>query len=53
MGGEVEDLFHVSCTVSCPEQVRVPDVGRRRTFYHIAHEAVDNALKHGEATTIG
>ena len=50
--GEVEDLFHVTCTVSCPEQVHVPDVGMATHLYHIAHEAVNNALKHGEASTI-
>jgi signal transduction histidine kinase len=50
--GEVEDLFQVTCTVSCPEQVHVPDVGMATHLYHIAHEAVNNALKHGEASRI-
>jgi len=50
--GEVEDLFHVSCTVNCAEPVLVPDVGMATHLYHIAHEAVNNALKHGDATRI-
>ena len=43
---EVEDLFHVRCELVCPEPVLVNDVGVATHLYHIAQEAVNNALRH-------
>ena len=44
---EVEDLFTVSCRFECPEPILITDVGRATHLYHIAQEAVNNAIKHG------
>jgi PAS domain S-box-containing protein len=49
---EVEDLFHIPCRFVCDEPVRVTDVGVATHLYHIAHEAVNNALRHGFPTTM-
>jgi len=44
---QVENLFHVSCTFECerPAPIRESDIATH--LYHIAQEAVNNALKHG------
>jgi signal transduction histidine kinase len=47
--GEVEDLFHVPCRFHCVEPVHITDVGVATHLYHIAQEAVNNALKHARA----
>jgi signal transduction histidine kinase len=44
---EVEDLFTVSCRFHCPQPILITDVGMATHLYHIAQEAVNNALKHG------
>jgi PAS domain S-box-containing protein len=44
---EVEDLFTVSCRFECPQPILITDVGRATHLYHIAQEAVNNAIKHG------
>ncbi len=44
---EVEDLFTVACRFECPEPIRITDPSRATHLYHIAQEAVSNALKHG------
>ena len=44
---EVEDLFTVRCRFRCPEPILITDVGMATHLYHIAQEAVNNALKHG------
>jgi PAS domain S-box-containing protein len=44
---EVADLFHVSCRFDCPEPILITDVGVATHLYHIAQEAVNNAIKHG------
>ena len=49
---EVEDLFHITCRFECPAPILVTDVGVATHLYHIAQEAVNNALKHGEPRTI-
>jgi len=49
---EVEDLFHISCRFACPEPILIRDVGVATHLYHIAQEAVTNAIKHGEARRI-
>jgi PAS domain S-box-containing protein len=45
--GEVEHLFTVSCRFSCPEPIPITDIGKATHLYHIAQEAVNNALRHG------
>lgn len=44
---EVEDLFTLSCRFECPEPILITDVGMATHLYHIAQEAVNNAIKHG------
>ena len=47
---EVEDLFHVSCRFECAEPILIRDIGTATHLYHIAQEAVNNAIKHGRAS---
>jgi PAS domain S-box-containing protein len=50
--GEVEDLFGISCKFECETAVLIHDVAMATHLYHIAQEAVNNALKHGRARSI-
>jgi PAS domain S-box-containing protein len=43
---EVEDLFRIGCRFCCPEPVLITDEPTAAHLYHIAHEAVNNALRH-------
>lgn len=47
--GEVQDLFGISCTFLCIEPVLMHDDTAATHLYHIAQEAVNNAIKHGKA----
>jgi PAS domain S-box-containing protein len=49
---EVEDLFGISCRFECAPPVLVHDNSAATNLYHIAQEAVNNAIKHGEARRI-
>jgi PAS domain S-box-containing protein len=49
---EVETRFRVSCRLQCSEGVGVTDAPLSRQLYHIAQEAVHNAIKHGKARNI-
>ena len=49
---EVEDLFKIRCDFVCPEPLRVADVGVATQVFHIAQEAVNNALRHADPTRI-
>jgi PAS domain S-box-containing protein len=49
---EVEDLFGVSCRFQCEEPVLIHDDTMATHLYHIAQEAVNNAIKHGNAGKI-
>jgi signal transduction histidine kinase len=49
---EVEDLFGISCKYECPAPVLIRDITVSTHLYHIAQEAVNNALKHGDAKNI-
>jgi PAS domain S-box-containing protein len=44
---EVEDLFTVSCRFECSAPILIHDISTATHLYHIAQEAVNNALKHG------
>jgi signal transduction histidine kinase len=50
--GEVEDLFAVSCRFQCFTPVLIHDDAVATHLYHIAREAVNNAIKHGHARHI-
>ena len=47
--GEVEDLFGISCRFQCDTPVLIHDDAMATHLYHIAQEAVNNAIKHGHA----
>jgi PAS domain S-box-containing protein len=46
---EVEDIFGISCRFECGIAVLIYDDAMATHLYHIAQEAVNNALKHGHA----
>jgi signal transduction histidine kinase len=50
--GEVEDLFGISCRYVCETAVLIHDAGMATHIYHIAREAVTNAIKHGQARNL-
>lgn len=49
---EVEDLFGISCRFECETAVLIHDDTMATHLYHIAQEAVNNAIKHGQARNI-
>src|ERR1700677_2710278 len=49
---EVEDLFHISCSLRIEEPVLIHDSTMSTHLYRIAQEAVNNAIKHGQAKKI-
>lgn len=52
LASEIEDLFRITCVCNCEEPVFVSDVNAATHLYHIAQEAVNNAIKHGGARHI-
>lgn len=50
--GEVEDLFGVSCRFQCVAPVMIHQDTVAMHLYYIAREAVNNAIRHGEARRI-
>src|ERR1700685_2032375 len=49
---EVEDLFNISCCLRMDEPVLIHDANMSTHLYRIAQEAVNNAIKHGQAKNI-
>jgi PAS domain S-box-containing protein len=49
---EIEDLFGIACRFHCEEAVLIHDAPMATHLYHIAQEAVNNAIKHGRAKNI-
>jgi signal transduction histidine kinase len=49
---EIEDLFGLSCRFQCEEPVLIHDAAVATHLYHMAQEAVNNAIKHGHARSI-
>jgi PAS domain S-box-containing protein len=49
---EVGDIFNVPCRFQCDTPVLIRDDGIATHLYHIAQEAVHNALKHGRPKSI-
>jgi two-component system CheB/CheR fusion protein len=49
---EIEDLFGIACWFQCEDPVLIHDAPMATHLYHIAQEAVNNAIKHGHAKTI-
>ena len=49
---EIEDLFGIACRFQCEQAVLIHDAPVATHLYHIALEAVNNAIKHGQAKNI-
>ena len=49
---EIEDLFGIGCRFQCEEVVLIHDAPMATHLYHIAQEAVNNAIKHGHPRNI-
>jgi PAS domain S-box-containing protein len=49
---EIEDLFGIGCCFQCEMAVLIHDAAAATHLYHIAQEAVNNAIKHGHANSI-
>ncbi len=49
---EIEDLFGIPCRFQCEEAVLIHDAPMATHLYHIAQEAVNNALKHAHPNAI-
>lgn len=49
---EVEDLFDISCSFWIDEPVLIHDASVSTHLYRIAQEAVNNAIRHGQAKNI-
>ena len=49
---EIEDLFGIACRFQCEGAVLIHDAPMATHLYHIAQEAVNNAIKHGRAKNI-
>jgi signal transduction histidine kinase len=49
---EVEDLFGISCRFECATEVLIHDDAMATHLYHIAQEAVNNAIKHGRTRNV-
>ena len=49
---EVEDLFHISCRLRVNSPVLIYDANVSTHLYRIAQEAVNNAIRHGQAKNI-
>jgi PAS domain S-box-containing protein len=50
--GELEDLFQIHCQFKCEDPVLIADVNVATHLYHIAQEAVNNAIRHGRSRNI-
>ncbi len=49
---EVSDVFSITCNFRCENPVLVRDLTIATHLYHISQEAVNNAIKHGQARNI-
>jgi PAS domain S-box-containing protein len=49
---EIQDLFGITCRFQCEEPVLIHDAPMATHLYHIAQEAVNNAIKHGHPKSI-
>lgn len=49
---EIKDLFGIGCRFQCDDPVLIHNVPMATHLYHIAQEAVNNAIKHGHAKNI-
>ncbi|HTZ47031.1 MAG TPA: PAS domain S-box protein [Verrucomicrobiae bacterium] len=50
--GELEHLFQIHCRFVCDQPVLINDLNVATNLYHIAQEAVNNAIRHGKSKNI-
>jgi PAS domain S-box-containing protein len=50
--GEARDIFGVDCHFQCDSPVLMHDVNTATHLYHVAQEALSNAIRHGKARKI-
>jgi PAS domain S-box-containing protein len=50
--GEVSDLFHVGCRFECRHPVLIHDGTLADHLFHLAQEAINNAVKHGQPRNV-
>jgi PAS domain S-box-containing protein len=50
--GEARDIFGVDCQLQCDPPVFIDDIDVATHLYHIAQEALNNAIRHGKAHRI-
>lgn len=49
---DIKDIYKISCRFLCPKPVLIDDKAIAMNLYRIAQEAVQNAIKHGQAARI-
>jgi PAS domain S-box-containing protein len=52
LAGNVTEFYGISCLFEADSPVLVPDMAAAMHLYHIAQEAINNAVKHGKADQI-
>ncbi len=52
LAAEIDEVFQIGCRFECLDTVLIHDNGMGMHLYHIAQEAVNNAVKHGKASNI-
>ncbi len=52
LAADTEQLFNVSCTVTCDQAVSLSPISAPINLYRIVQEAITNAVKHGKARNI-
>jgi PAS domain S-box-containing protein len=52
LAAHVEKLFHVQCRLECPQPVMIQNNVFATHLYRIVQEAINNAVKHGQARKI-
>ena len=48
----ITNLFHIRCSFECSEPIEIEDEAAATHLFRIAQEAVNNAIKHGEARRV-
>lgn len=49
---ENEKLFGITCRLECDKSIIIDDYNAATHIYHIVHESVDNAIRHGKASEV-
>ena len=52
LAANTETTFGIACAFSCPTPPEIPSSSTATHLYRIAQEAIQNAIRHGKATSI-